>query len=95
MTQITVTQLVTLLAAMPKDAPVVTLWGGEPRATPWHVWLSKAGYVVLADAEEACCSDESRPIAAPLAADAPTWKTPVYGSSSDGIISGPPPIKGS
>jgi len=73
---VTVGELMDTLRAMPSDARVLCLWDGHCRTAPFHVWLSQGGFVVLADANEPCYSDEERPIGAPTEKDEPYWDTP-------------------
>ena len=69
-------ELIAALETMPPDANVTHLWDGEARTSIEHVWLSRGGYVVTADCEMSCYSDDTRPLTAPTEDEDPVWRTP-------------------
>jgi len=78
-------ELIAALETMPPDANVTHLWDGEARTSIEHVWLSRGGYVVTADCEMTCYSDDTRPLTAPTEDEDPVWQTP--GKSRGEVLS--------
>ena len=68
-----VKELIEKLNWLPQDVDVCHLWDGEPRTEINLVWLSKGGYVVTSDYDQACYSNDARPLNAPTEEEDYHW----------------------
>lgn len=64
-----------LLATMPPDADMKSVWHGEARSEVCHIWLARSGDVILADQDEPVHLVEDRPVDAP-SEEGSSWVTP-------------------
>lgn len=71
-----VKDLIKALERMPPDAWVFHIWDGEPRTEIVHVWLSRGGDVMTADANQVVYSEKSRPPHAPTERESSYWDSP-------------------
>jgi hypothetical protein len=69
-------ELIEALSRMPPHANVKHVWDGVSRTEIHHVWLSRDGEVMTADAEEVVYDTGDRPVDAPTMEEDLYWKTP-------------------
>jgi hypothetical protein len=70
-----VIELIEALSRMPPRANVKHVWDGVARTEIRHVWLSRDGEVMTADAEEVVYDTGDRPVDAPTMEEDLYWRT--------------------